>query len=141
MSGKQQSDTRDIWKELILNEDRLKAERANLFLVVNAILVGAYAVTSTPFHWLRILVCCAGLLFAFCWWYLAQRGLKNANFYWEKIQETESNLPESEKVFSLIRKERDHYPWYLRISSNKIHSWFLPMLWIIVWIVILSYEV
>jgi len=129
------SGNNEIWIQLVLNEDRVMTDRGGLFLLVNSIMVAGYAFTSV--YWLRLLLAIAGLIFSFFWFYTAERGRKNLNFFWEKGLDAENGLPEDEKILNIIEKHRESYHWFWKIKSRKILSWVLPLGWGAAWVFVL----
>lgn len=125
---------REIWRQLVLNEDRAMTERSTLFLIVNSIMVGGYAIATSC--WLRLLLAVAGLIFALVWFYLAERGRKNLNFFWAMGLATEKRLPEEQRVFKPSAAAREKYGFW-KFEARKILSWVLPLGWVAVWSVIL----
>lgn len=130
---------RESWKQLVLNEDRVMVERATLFVVVNSILAGGYALTLqiTGSNWLRFLLSLAGLFFTLCWWYIAERGRKEVDFFWQKGLEAEDQLDENDRIFGPVKAYRKKYFWFWKLKSRTVLSRVLPLGWIVIWVVLL----
>ena len=127
---------REIWRQLVLHERRAMTERAALFLIVNSIMVVGYAIATSC--WLRLLLTVAGLIFALVWFYLAEGGRRNINFFWKMGLAVEDRLPEEQRVFKPLKAAQERYSWFWRFPARNILSWILPLGWVAVWAVILG---
>ena len=135
--ARQSSELRDAWKQAVFNEDRVMVERATLFLIVNSILAGGYALTLSngSADWMRLVLGGSGLFFTFWWWYTAELGRKGISLFWKKILEGEQYIPAEARLFTIVKAHRDRYCWFWRLKARIVLSYVLPLGWMAIWVV------
>ena len=92
----------EYWLKRLEQENQLIHDRTNVFLLINSIFIGGFAVSNYPPF--RLVLSIFGLFFNLNWLYIGERELRRYRLFRDEIKKAEKELPENER-FSTIESK------------------------------------
>jgi hypothetical protein len=114
-------------------EHDLLMNRTNMFLTYHSILMAGFALGNSSA--VAIGVPILGLLTSLIWLYIAERSLRSANYFWDKVLEMELQFEPDDRFFSQFFewRTRTRFP-VIGFSVSVYVARVLPTLWAASWI-------
>jgi hypothetical protein len=99
----------EMFNQRVFNEDRLLAERTNIFLLFGSILFAGFVMLGNDFTLLRILLPCVGIFVSFLMWNVASASVRELRL-WLSCCRT---IEEEEDIFKDLREKElaPHRTW------------------------------
>ena len=128
----------DVLRRELKREHDLLSNRANFFLVWQAILMAGLAIgPGAPA--IATVVCLLGLMSSMAWLYIGCLNRAMLKRCWTEIQTREAQLPEDERLFTAARKYRVSFRGRIfGLSVSKCLAYLFPLMWALTWAAILA---
>lgn len=125
------------WRRIVDRQHDQINGRANVFLILNGLLLAAASTTSVKF--LPSVLSIFGTVINIFWLFLGEYSKKRYLYFYDELLKSETGLPETDQIYTQIRNGAPQWPIFrkFRLSSTDFLCTYLPVSISVLWFLIL----
>ncbi|MCX5901924.1 MAG: hypothetical protein NTV89_00300 [Proteobacteria bacterium] len=131
------------WRRIVDRQHDQINQRANVFLLINGLLLTSVSTTSLKF--LPKVLSLFGFILNVLWCFLGNYSKKRYAYFYNRLLDIETELPEADQIYTQIKENapKETICSNFKISSTDFLSLYLPIiitaLWGVIFILIISW--